>query len=189
LQVTEVRISDVLAAKFPDRRGDVDVIGQEFTKVLASTLRLPMLPHRAGQAVGGTMATRIADGSVFKLAIPAPDYAITLEVEDFRDKTLKETPAFRQQLYGAFFNVRVVEPLSVTVYLDQSLRFGATKSIAASQGSVDVWAVSYETLLGGFTAFSQAVGDGNLAWSREQSGGKTFTTQLKVLKELIQQCR
>lgn len=189
LQVTEVRISDVLAAKFPDHRADAEVIGQEFTKVLASTLRLPMLPHRAGQAVGGTMAAQIADGTVFNLTIPAPDYAITLEVDDFRNKTLKETPAFRQQLYGAFFNVHVVEPLSANVYLDQPLRFGATKSIPASQTTVDEWAVSYETLLGGFSAFSQAVGDGNPTWSREQSGGKAFTTQLKALKELIQQCR
>lgn len=189
LQVTEVRMSDVLAAKFPGRKADVDVIGQEFSKVLASTLRLPMLPHRAGQAVGGTMATQIADGKVFNLTIPSPDYAITLEVDDFRNKTLKETPAFRQQLYGAFFNVRVVEPLSGKVYLDQPLRFGATKNISVSQTSVDEWAVSYETLLGGFSAFSQAAGAGNPAWSREQSGGKAFTTQLKALKELIQQCR
>lgn len=189
LQVTDVRLSEGGRAKLPARQRDDALIGHEFTKVLASTLRLPMLPHAAGQAIGGAMATRFADGTVVNLQIPKPDYRVVLDIDDFREKTLSETPAARQQLYGAFFRVRVEEPLSSTVYFDQTLRQGSTKVIPVSQDQVDSAASYYETLLAGLSSFSQAADGGARPWAGEQTGGRAFTTQIKSLKELIHSCR
>lgn len=189
LQLTEVVIPPALSARFPAGRIDDAMVGHEFSKVLASTLRLPLLPYATGQAIGGAMAARVADGTVYNLTIPAPDYRITLEITDFREKTLSETPAVRQQLYGAFYRVRVEEPLSGKVYFDQSLRNGATRTIPASQDEVDSFAAYYETMLGGFSSFAQASSGGATDWSRQQTGGRAFSNQLKSLKELINSCR
>lgn len=189
LQVTEVRLSDGGRAKLPEQQRDETLVGHEFTKMLASTLRLPMLPHARGQAIGGAMATRFADGSVLNLQIPTADYRVVLEVEDFREKTLSETPALRQQLYGAFFRIRVEEPLSSTVYFDQRLRQGSTKAIPASQDQVDSAASYYETLLTGLASFAQAADGGARPWAGEQTGGRQFISQIKSLKELIRSCR
>lgn len=188
LQVTDVHMADAPSTRLPASI-DSAIIAHEFSKVLASTLRLPMLPYASGQAIGGAMAARFADGTVFNLAIPQPDYRISLEVSDFREKKLSETPAVRQQLYGAFFRVRVDEPLSAKVFFDQPLRHGATKAIPASQGRVDTPAAYYETLLGGFSSFALATAGGDGAWGREQTGGRDFARQLKSLRELIHTCR
>lgn len=189
IQVTAVRLAPELEGKIPPSLMDPKLIGHEFTKVLASTLRLPMLPHAQGQAIGGAMAMRLADGKAYMLKIPEADYRVTLDVRDFRQKTLSETPAFRRQLYGAFFHLRVEEPLSSAVYFDQSLRQGNTTDIPASQENVDSGAAYYETLIAGFSSLSQAINGGARAWAGEQTGGREFSKQLKSLKELVAKCR
>ena len=109
-------------------------------------------------------STRFADGVVYDLRIPEPDYRIVVQVDDFREKTLSQTAGFRQQLYGAFFHVTADEPLSGTVYFDQSLRQGTTKAIPASQDVVDSASAYYETLLAGFSSFANAAQGGASAW-------------------------
>lgn len=189
IQLVEVQLAEGLVGRADAQKLDRELIGHEFSKILAANLRLPLLPHALGQAVAGAMPARMADGKAFNLRIPEPDYRLVLEVSDFRSKTLKETPAFRQQLYGAFFHVRVDEPLSSTVFFDQPLRQGATKTIPVSQDQVDTAAAYYETLLTGFSSFAQALAGKDLPWSGEQTGGREFKKQLKALKELISQCR
>lgn len=189
IQLVDVQLAEGVAGRPDLQKLDRELIGHEFSKVLAANLRLPLLPHALGQAVAGAMPARLADGKAFNLNIPKPDYRLVLEVSDFRDKTLKETPAFRQQLYGAFFRVRVDEPLSGAVFFDQPLRQGATKTIPVSQDEVDAAAAYYETLLTGFSSFAQASAGKDLPWASEQTGGREFKKQLTALKELIIQCR
>jgi len=189
LQVVSVDLSEQAAAKIPEHQRDPALIGHEFTKILASTWRLPMLPHARGQAIGGAMAARFDDGRIFNLSIPEPDYRIVLGVDDFRQKTLSETPAVRQQLYGAFFSVLVEEPLSGKAYFSQALRQGGTKIIPASQDMVDSAAAYYETLLAGLSSFAQAANGEAKTWADEQPGGREFRQQMKTFKELIQLCR
>lgn len=189
IQLTDVRIGGALASKPLVQEVDTTTIGHEFSKVFSSTLRLPMLPYRSGQAIGGAMAARFADGTVYNLKIPDPDYRITLELSDFRDKVLSQTSSTREQLYGAFFTVRVDEPMSARAYFDQPLRVGATKSIPASQDEVDDWAAYYETMLTGFAELARAIGNDGSDWARQQTGGRDFSKQLKTLKELVATCR
>ncbi|MFC3815005.1 hypothetical protein [Lysobacter sp. GCM10012299] len=189
IQLVDVRLAPAVGGKVSQAMADSALIGHEFSKILASTLRLPMLPHAQGQAIGGAMAARFADGTAYTLRIPEPDYRMVLDVVDFRQKTLSETPAVRRQLYGAFFNLRVEEPLSSTVYFDQPLRQGSTIDIPSTQEDVDTDAAYYETLIAGFSSMSQAINGGAAPWAGEQTGGRDFTKQLKSLKELIAKCR
>lgn len=189
LQVAGVVVSELAQGKLPEKQRDGALVGHEFTKVFASTLRLAMLPYATGQVVDGTMSGRFADGAAFRLRIPEADYRITIALEDFREKTLSESAGFRQQLYGAFFKVRVEEPLSARAYFDQPLRQGSSKAIPASQDIVDSAAAYYETMLAGFGSFAQAVQGGAKPWVSEQPGGRALDQQLKSLKELIKQCR
>jgi hypothetical protein len=189
LQVAEVALADVARSKLSARHRDADLVAHEFSKVFASTLRLPMLPHATGQAVGGAMSGRFADGAAFRLRIPEADYRISVRLDDFREKSLAEQGGFRQQLYGAFFHVRVEEPMSARGYFDQSLRQGSTKAIPDSQDLVDSEAAYYETLLAGFASLAQSIDGGAKPWASEQPGGRAFTQELKSLKELIGQCR
>ena len=164
-------------------------LGHEFTKLLSSTLGMGLLPHQSGQAVGGTMAARFADGRVFTLKVPEPDYALELEVQGFRQKTLQQTAAMRQDLLGAYFRLRALEPLSGKVYLDHGFRHGATKTLPASQAQFDLDAARYETLLSGLAMFAAAAGGGDGEWLRQQQDPRTATKQARAFQELVEKCR
>lgn len=190
MQLASVEVAD--GAQLPEgvlERQRSGTVGHEFTKLLSSTLGLGLLPHQGGQAVAGTMAARFADGRVFALKIPEPDYALTLVLEDFREKTLQQTPAIRQELLGAYFRVKAVEPLSGKVYLDHGFRHGATKTIPVTQATVDLDAARYETLVSGLAMFARAAqGDGR-DWLRQQQDPSAAAKQAAAFQTLVEKCR
>lgn len=195
LQVGGVALSDTARQKLPNGTGESllkATLSHELSKIISSNTGIGLLPPSAGEAIGGTMAARFADGRVFQLAIPEADYVIRVRIDDWRRGVLSQTPAMRQELFGAFFNIEVLEPHSGTVYFSQPLRKGATKVVPATQQDVDAWSASYETLLGGFDAFAKAAAarPGHREWLGEQKpGGRTLQQHTKALQELIQSCR
>jgi hypothetical protein len=191
IQLVELTSSSAINDKFEQFSTflQTGVIGHEFSKIFSYEQNLAMLPFSNGQAIGGAMAARFASGDVFNLKIPAPDYEITVNIDDLRGRRIQETRAFRQELFGAFFHINVKEPLSGRIYFDQSLRQGATKTIPATQGSFDEFAAYYETILLGFSSFARSLDGRGEDWRREQTGGRELSNQLKELQELINLCR
>nr|WP_145481629.1 hypothetical protein [Stenotrophomonas rhizophila] len=195
LQVGEVTLSDAVLAKLPDA---VDAgmlratLAHELSKTLSSNTGIGLLPPASGQAIGGAMAARFADGKVYQLKIPEPDYVVKLRLDALKNGVINETPAMKTMLFGAFFQATVVEPFSGKVFFDQPLRKGATKVVPATQWHVDQWSASYETVLAGFDAFAGAAARraDSKAWLDEQKpGGKPLQQQTQALQELITSCR
>lgn len=170
-------------------RVSTGVVGHEFSKILSSGLSLPLLPYRSGHAIGGTMAARFAEGRVYNISIPEPDYEIHLVIEDFRGRVLQERAAFRQELFGAYYRVTVSEPLSETRYFDQTLRFGATRTVPSSQETFDRNEAYYETLLAGLDRFTTAIDHDDKTWSKQQADAPGVRRELRKLEELIEKCR
>lgn len=195
LQVGGVTLSDQARQKLPDLSRDAALradLAHELTKVLAANTGIGLLPAATGEAIGGVMATRFADGSVYQLKIPEADYIVQLHLQDLRDGVIGETAAMRQMLFGAFFEITVTEPWSGKVFFQQPLRKGATKVVPATQYAVDTWPASYETLLAGLDSFAGTAANraGHRDWLSEQKpGGRVLQQQTKALQELIQSCR
>lgn len=191
LRLVDVSVSEAVRERLPGfaQLVDAGVVGHEASKLISAQWHLGLLPYQSGQAVGGAMAARFADGRVYNLTIPTPDYRIVLRLDDFRSRILKETPAFRQQLFGAYFTIQVDEPLSGTAYFDQALRQGSTKTIPTTQGSVDDTSAYYETLLTGIASFAQAATDAASPWLPQQVDERAVSKQMKSLSELIALCR
>ena len=187
-QVVAVHVDAGASAMAPGML-DTNVLAHEFTKLIASNLRLPVLPHAAGQVIGGAMAARFADGRVFNLVIPGPDYSVNVDVTAFKSKTLKETPEFRQQLFGAYYRISVVEPLSGKVFFDRQLRQGNTRTVPATQTVMDTGAAYRETLLAGISSFTRAVQGGDPEWVKAQAEPADVATQIKSMKELVEMSR
>jgi hypothetical protein len=98
----------------------------------------------------------------------------------------------RTLLFGAFFTITVVDPFLGTVFFEQPLRKGETKTMPITQTGVDRWAAWYETLLGGLDTFAGATVDrsGSRDWLAQQKpGGSTLDRQISSLQELIASCR
>lgn len=192
LQVVEVTWSDKVATDFPQitRQAQVGMAGHEFSKILSSGLQLGLLPYQSGHAIGNAMAARFADGRVYNLTIPPADYEIRVALQDFRSGVVKETAGFRQDILGAFFDIRIEEPLSGRSYLSQPLRFGATKTVPASQPAYDKEPAYYETLIAGLATFARSIaGDGADNWVKEQPNARELRANLNSVRELIAKCR
>lgn len=171
-------------------RAEQGIIGHEFSKLLSSQLGIALLPHRQGHAVGGVMATRFADGRVFNLAVPEPDYEIHLSLRDFRGRTITAHRAYTQELFGAFFELRVIEPLLDKVYFErEDLRYGATKTMPTTQAGFDPTPAYYETLLRGLDNLAAAIAGQAQDWISQQPESRRLSAQLLALSELVDQCR
>lgn len=195
LQVGEVTLSDATIQKLPDPSWEASLragLAHELSKTLSAATGIGLLPPAAGQAIGGAMAARFADGKVYQLKIPEADYVISLQVDALKNGVVSETAAMKQMLFGAFFSIAVKEPFSGKVFFEQPLRKGATKVVPVTQSQVDQWSASYETLLAGFDAFAGAAAgrSGHKAWLDEQKpGGRPLQQQTQSLQELIKSCR
>jgi hypothetical protein len=195
LQVGEVTLSDAARAKLPDPAMEPVLratLAHELSKALSANTGIGLLPSSTGQAIGGAMAARFADGKVYQLKIPEADYVVKLTLDNLKHGVINETPAVKTMLFGAFFNVAVVEPFSGKVFFDQPLRKGATKVVPVTQWQVDQWSASYETTLAGLDAFAGAAAKraDARAWLGEQKpGGKPLQQQTQALQELITSCR
>ena len=127
LQVGGVTLSDAARAKLPDPKWEAPLratLAHELSKTLSSNTGVGLLPPASGQAIGGAMAARFADGKVYQLKIPEPDYVIQLQVDALKNGVIEETPAMKTMLFGAFFTAKVSEPFSGKVYFEQPLRRG-----------------------------------------------------------------
>lgn len=191
MQLVELGAAEGVLDAHPElaRRVASGVAGHEFSKLFVSGTGLSLLPYRAGQAIGGAMAARFADGSVYNLTIPDTDYAIRLRIERVAQRAIEQNAALERRLYGVFFHVMVEEPVSGRRYLDQPLRQGATKVIPASQTSVDDASALYDTLLEGFASVAAASQGRADEWLAEQPGGRAARTQWNDFKDLIETCR
>ncbi|MDR2214938.1 MAG: hypothetical protein LBE59_03740 [Nevskiaceae bacterium] len=194
LQVAGVEFSDAARAELPDAQLPAQwsaMLAGEFTKILSAETGIGLLPAASGQAIGGAMAARFADGSVYQLKIPDADYRLKLHIDRFATRPLDQTAVAKVLLFGVVYDVSIAEPLSGKVFFDQPLRKAATKTMPASQSDVDVKAAWYETTLAGLAAFSSAAAgrvDGD--WLEgQQPGGRQLRTQLSSLQELIKSCR
>jgi hypothetical protein len=193
LQVASVEFADGADADLADAtasRWRVMLAG-EFTKILATQTGIGLLPTANGQAIGGVMAARFSDGSVYQLKIPEADYLIRLRVERLATRQLDRNAVAKVLLFGVVYEMSVTEPLSGKVFFDQSLRKGATKTMPVSQTDVDASASWYETMLAGLVSFSDAAaGRVDPQWMEgQQPGGRQLRTQLLSLQELIASCR
>ena len=195
LQVGPVSISDAAAGRLPGSvksSAIADSLAQELTKAISSATGIGLLPPASGNALGGAMSARFADGRVYQLNIPEADYRINFQLDGLRHGTVEETAAMKTLLFGAFFNISVTEPLSGKEYFNQPLRRGASKVVPSTQQGIDYWAAYQETTLSGLRMFAAtaAADPASKAWLAEQKpGGRVLGQHAKSLQELIASCR
>jgi len=194
LRITEVKIEEEARADLPSSlKADASAlqtfIAQEFAKYLSKNQRVPVLPYVIDSAVGRSMAMRISDGSVYNLKIPQEDYAIQLGLVKFKKVEFQKTPAGASFIYGAFLHVKALEPSGGTVYLDATIKNGATKIIPIGQDVVDDWAAYQESLLALIDKFTQQLSKPERDWVETHIGNKAMLDNMKTLGKVVQSCK
>lgn len=165
-------------------------IAQAFGTYLAANQHVSILPYASNQALGSSMAARFMEGEAYDLKIPDADYEIHLNVAGFKKIEASRSDIATVYLYGAFVDVAVLEPLSGHVYFSQRIKQGLTKTIPASETSLDDWPLTFDTLKTLFSNFTGALSGKSNRWSKSGlPNDAEAQSQFSSLKELIQSCR
>jgi len=193
IQVSQVNLEDKALAVLPDRFvNDQDnfrkYMASTFTGYLSKNQNIPMLPYSEGHAIGNKMAFTVANGEVFNLKIPEPDYEVRLTIRGFKKALIEKTPVETAWAYGAYIKIEVIEPLSGTRYIDTQFVNAATKTVPASQKNVDDWAAYQETLIGLFDSLTREVSNPTRKWVKRHAPEKGAKKALKRFNEVLKQC-
>ena len=194
IQVTKVSVASDVAAQLPPKwKGRVNDFGaslaQEFSRSLSTNQNVPVLPYSKGYAIGNRMATRFADGSVYTLQLPEPDYTISLSLKKVVKIEYEKVPAGTSFVYGTYLEVQAEEPLSGRVYMDEIIKNGATKVVPAGQTSVDDWPAYQDSLSGLIEQFTVELGAPNRKWAKKHIGDPSAVDGLLRFSKVVSSCR
>jgi len=164
-------------------------LAQSFSSYLVANQHVALVPYIKDSAIGNKMAGRFADGRVFSLTLPQPDYAVDLVLRGFKKVRYSENSAGSSWIYGAFSDIRVYEQLSQREYFKGSLKQGATKIVPASQKGTEDWPAFQETLLKLYSDFSEQIGVADKDWVKSHSGDTSLVDSLKALNNIMEKCR
>ena len=194
IQVTDVNIGaeahPVLSKLVKNSNGEEEtLVADLFAESLSSKTGIPVLPFSKGYAIGNVMSMRIADGDVYNLKLPEPDYAISLSVPRFKKIKSGEAASGASYIFGAYSHVTIKEPVSGRTYLDADFKNGEVKLVPASQDTIDDYPAYYDALKGLFAKLS-----GNLAgtpsdWLKSATAASDISQQIKTTQELLKSCK
>jgi hypothetical protein len=194
LQVSQVQLSPEMMETLPDYLKKSPVVAQTWAadlvaEAISTQLQVPLIPYAKGYAVGNVMSMKVADGSVFALKLPQPDYEIKLQLTGVKKVKYGESTSGASYIYGTYSNISIEEPLSGTKYLDTKLKNGEIKLVPASQTYVDDFPAFYDSLNGMFKKLALAVAGGDTEWIKAAASSSEIDLQLKKTRELIQLCK
>ncbi len=201
IQVVSVDLTDRAAKKVAEMSslslGEFQgFVGQQFTKFLSSNQNIGVLPYTKGQSIGGKMAARFADGKVFNLTIPEPDYHIKIGYTGFGKKMWDKNNVEEAWKYVTGFHLNVSEPLSGRTYLDEDFRGDVdVKYVTGGQQEADHWSAYKEAFLGLSENLTKQTSTRSFDWVKKHSNSKTKERTKEVLEQLenfekvIEKCR
>jgi hypothetical protein len=160
-----------------------------FGESLSNKTGVSMLPYSKGYAVGNVMAMRIADGDVFMLKLPEPDYTINLDIPRFKKIKSGEAAAGTSYIYGAYANIKIQEPTSGKSYMDADFKNGEVKLVPASQDTLDDFPAYYDALKGMFVKLSDNLAGNKSDWLKSASANPDISKQISSTQDLLKSCK
>lgn len=194
LQVTQVTVSDearqALPAELAGQPGVAETwIADMLGEAISSRTGVPILPYAKGYAIGQVMSMRIADGSVYALKLPEPDYAVEANLLRFGRFEHAKVAAGTSYIYASKVHLKVHQPLSGRAYLDAEFKNGEVKTVPSSQRSVDDFPAYSDSLRGLFTKLANVLAGASDAWLKDATAAKDIDPQIKATQEVLNSCK
>ena len=194
LQVSQVTVSDearkMLPAELANKPGVAETwVADMFSETISAQVGVPILPYSKGYAIGQVMSMRIADGSVYQLKLPEPDYAFVVDLTRFGRFEHAKSVAGTSYIYAAKTNIKLHQPLSGRSYLESAIKNGEVKVVPATQHEVDDFPAYSDSLRGLFTKFSNAMAAGGDPWLKDAASAKDISQQISATKEVLNSCK
>lgn len=192
LQVTTVQISDQARSIFPSEYGSglaETWLADTFSEKLSTKLDIPILPYSKGYAIGNRMAIKVSDSTVYDLALPKPDYEFTLDLLKLKTVPYEIQAAGKSLIYGTLASVKLEEPLSAHVYMDDQFKNGEVKLVPASQANTDDFPAYEDSINGLFTKLFGVISGDNNPWIKSAAIGPNTDKEIAATRELLKSCK
>lgn len=194
IRVVSVELEDkaleVLASYNQSANRFKRIVADQFGKRLSDNLKTPYIPYSNGVAIGAKMAARFANGDVYQLELPEPDYRVHLTVRGFKKVMLDSTIAETAWAYGSYIRVSVNNFDDSRSYLDAPFKFGAVKRVPAGAGPLDDWSAFQESTFSLFDQMASQVMQPDRGWLEQWSEGRQVERQLTEFNnQVIQRSR
>ena len=165
------------------------LIAQQFSADLTRNNSVPVLPYMKDYAIGNKISARFANGTVFNLQIPKPDYSVILTLLKFKKLPYSQDASGSSWIYGVFLHIKVLEPLSARTYLDATVKDGAVKLVPASETIVPDWPAYEETLFDLLNKLTLAIQNPTRRWAKTHTGDSRNVFGLLAAKKVIASCQ
>jgi hypothetical protein len=198
LQVSNVTIDETAKAGIPTavREGGLaaEWVADMFAESITKQLGIPILPYKKNDTTD-RMQMRLADGAMYSLEIPKPDYFFNLDVLALRKIQDKETDAAILYVYGSIANIVLNFPAMGRDYLSAKFRYGKAVVMPKTELELDDTTSFSESLQGLFDNIGTALKDENinLDWAKQNSlalpNAPPIQNQLKLSAETLRKCK
>ena len=194
LKVTQVKLDaavlDSLPAYLKSEPGMAETWAADMVSEAISTRAgVPLIPYSQGHAVGNVLPMRVADGTVFNLKLPEPDYAIHVDLTGQKKVKFGAAAAGESFIYGTYAKLRIEQPLLGKAWLDTALKNGETKVVPATQTWVDDFPAYYDSWNGLFTRLATAIATQDMSWVKAAAAAPDIQAQITQTHQLIAQIK
>ena len=114
-------------------------LAREIARTWVTAARQPLLPIRSSQAEG-LMQARFANGEIYRLRVPEPDYLLAINDVRSRRAVAGSNSAMRIDAVGAQLTASVIEPHGGAIAARGVFRIVILDTIAQLRTETDTWA-------------------------------------------------
>lgn len=194
LQVSKVSVSDEARKSLPPEIGATPGVAETWiadmaSEAISSRTGVPMLPYAKGYAIGQVMSMRIADGTVYELKLPEPDYAFDVNLLRFGRFEHAKVAAGTSYIYATKAQIKLQQPLSGRSYMDSEFKNGEVKTVPSSQLTVDDFPAYSDSLRGLFNKLAGVLAGTPDSWLVDAANGKDMDKQISATKEVLNSCK
>ncbi|MFS1703806.1 hypothetical protein [Alteromonas sp. AMM-1] len=182
-QVASVSTHEQAKAWFPPSLTEAQFnqhIGQTFTAQLSSQYGLAVLPFVKGYAVGNKMAGRFANGDVYNLTLPEPDYEFVILVRDF-----KKVEQDSNYLFGARVGLKFSHRATGRDYINGFYHLAVPKLGSENISEADDWSPSEDAVESLLSQWIQQLSSPSEEWHKIHASNKASFNEFNQKKELF----
>lgn len=192
-QVTGVDLEDkattLLTGLGVDQSPVKDFIAGAFEAALAKNASIPVLPYVKGQAIGGKMSARFANGDIYNLTLPEPDFRIHLTARGFKKVELDSNRLETGFGYASYFRVNIGTPLVDKPFLDADFKYAVTKIVPKGVEKSDDWAAYQESMLSLVDGLTKQFASSDNAWIEKWGGAGSNRSAIEASAQALARCR
>lgn len=132
-----------------------NILAQSLSSRLSLHQSISLVPYQEGMAIGGTMKQRFVNSDeIYDIQLPTPDFNIELTIRGFKKVLGKTSDVSEIYLYGAYINLKVLQPDLQKVYFNEKLKNANQIKMPKGIEGVDDWRKFYYSLASLFDKFA-----------------------------------